>query len=301
MKQWKFSLRIKLTLLLIILIILIVTFLSLFGISLENIFISGITGIIISAIFSNLFSKSFEEQLLKKDKEIMGQRDEISALYQQAVAMNEELYSLLDEIKTNYLSTVRALANSIEASDKYTKGHCERVTGYALKIAEAMNFSVDDMMKLEFAGLLHDIGKIGIPSGVLNKTSSLTDEEYMLIKNHPKIGYDILKDIDFLKDSTNIMLEHHERMDGRGYPLGKNGDNLSKLSKILAVADSYDAMTSSRPYRRTPLTVEEAVEQLVANKDKQFDSEVVDVFVVLLRQNLFSSLEEAVYEQSTTY
>lgn len=288
------STKVKLILSISTIVTMIVFFLSLYGTSTTNIIISTAIGITCTATILYLAFNSFEKQIIIKDREIMGQRDEISALYQQAVAMNEQLYSVLDELKINYLSTVRALANSIEASDKYTKGHCERVTQYALKIAEAMKFSVDDMLKLEFAGLLHDIGKIGIPSSVLNKVGKLDNEEFQLIKGHPTIGYDILKDIEFLKDSTAIMLEHHERIDGRGYPLGKTGEKLNTLSKILAAADSYDAMTSSRPYRTCPLTSDEAIEQLVRGKESQFDSKVVDIFIELLKSNQFSSLQDSV-------
>lgn len=250
-----------------------------------------ITIVITSGIWGSILGL-MKKKLVKKDKEIMGQRDEISALFQQANAMNEELYSYLDEIKDNYLSTVKALANSIEANDKYTKGHCERVTKYALRIAQEMNYGIDDMSTLEFAGILHDIGKIGIPTNVLNKNGKLTEEEFEVVKNHPKIGYDILKEIDFLKKSIGIMLQHHEKVDGSGYPFGINGDQMNGLSKILAVADSFDAMTSSRPYRKVPLTTEEAVNQLVMFKNTQFDPEVVDVFVDILRQeNLLERLE----------
>lgn len=290
----RISTKAKLILSMSIVFMMILLYLAIEGTSPRNIILSIIIVVVITVTILQLAFKSFEKQIITKDREIMGQRDEISALYQEAVAMNEQLYSVLDELKMNYLSTVRALANSIEASDKYTKGHCERVTQYALKVAEAMKFSVDDMLKLEFAGLLHDIGKIGIPSSVLNKVGKLDNEEFQLIKSHPTIGYDILKDIEFLKDSTAIMLEHHERIDGRGYPLGKTGEKLNMLSKILAAADSYDAMTSSRPYRTCPLTIDEAIEQLIRGKESQFDSKVVDVFIELLKSNQFSSLQDSI-------
>jgi HD-GYP domain-containing protein (c-di-GMP phosphodiesterase class II) len=228
--------------------------------------------------------KQAAEELRKKNQEIIRQRDEINALYQQTAAMNEELTYLLEESKRNYLHTVRALVNAIEAKDYYTGGHCERVMEYAILIGSAMHLNKKELIDLKFAALLHDVGKIGISSAIINKEGKLTQEEMEIIKKHPKIGYNILKDIQFLEDGLDGILHHHERIDGEGYPDGLTGDEIGLIAKILGVADAYDAMTSSRSYRKIPLTKQKAIEQLIQNKNTQFDTEVVDVFVMSLNK-----------------
>jgi HD-GYP domain-containing protein (c-di-GMP phosphodiesterase class II) len=225
------------------------------------------------------------QELLDKNKEILSQKEEILAYSEETEAMNEELFNLVDEIRKNYLSTVKVLANSIEANDKYTRGHCDRVRNFSINIAKELDMSQAKINVLEFASLLHDIGKIGIPSSILNKESKLTDEEFKLIQQHPQIGYDILKDVEFLEESRNILLQHHERIDGKGYPHGLKGDEIHILAKILMIADAYDAMTSARPYRKKPLTKEEAIKQLQFGKGTQFDEQITDVFLYLLKKN----------------
>jgi HD-GYP domain-containing protein (c-di-GMP phosphodiesterase class II) len=218
-------------------------------------------------------------KLNTKNAELEGKNIEIEALYQQTSAMNITLHQYLEEIKAGYIVTVRSLSNAIEAKDKYTKGHCERVTAYALETAKRFDFSDDELTNLEYAAILHDVGKIGMSSVILNKPKKLTEEEYETVKQHPSIGYDILKDIEFLKDSIDIVLHHHERVDGKGYPDGKTGDEITLATKILAVADAYDAMTSSRPYRKDPLSMEEAISILNNNSGTQFDANVVQIFI----------------------
>ncbi len=188
----------------------------------------------------------------------------------------EEKYTL--EIGKNYISTVAALANAIEANDYYTGGHCNRVRDVANEIAIEMKLYNQQLKDLEFASLLHDIGKIGISSSILTKETSLTKEEFDKIKEHPKIGCNILKDIEFLQQARIIIIQHHERIDGTGYPYRINGSEISLSAKILSVADAYDAMTSSRYYRKIPLTHDEAMNQLESGKNTQFDENVVEKF-----------------------
>ena len=222
------------------------------------------------------------EELTKMNEEIIKQSIKIKEYSHEKDIMNVELSRLLEEIKKNYLSTVRALANAIEASDEYTYGHCERVAKISMAIAEAIKLEPEKIHILEFASLLHDIGKIGISPDILNKKGNLTVEEYELIKQHPRIGYEILKDVEFLYDIRQIILQHHERIDGKGYPQGLYGDNITDMAKIMAIADAYDAMTSSRPYREKPLSKEEAIEELIKGKGSQFDAEMIDVFIGIL-------------------
>ncbi len=179
------------------------------------------------------------------------------------------------------------MANAIEASDVYTKGHCERVTEISMDIARAMGLAEADIAELEFAGLLHDIGKIGIPEAVLNKKGRLTEEEFQMIKMHPEIGFKILEDVEFLKRSRMILHQHHERVDGSGYPLGIRENDIYLESKILSVADAYDAMTSARPYRPIPMTDDEAKVELKQGSGSQFEPAVVEAFVEILKHKKY--------------
>ena len=233
-----------------------------------------------------------EEELSNKNNEILVQRDEINALYEETTAMNEELEFLLHQNQKNYFVTVKALVNSIEAKDKYTRGHCERVMEYVLKIGEAMDLTQGELEDLKYAALLHDVGKIGVPSSIINKGSKLTEDEMELVKMHSILGYEILKDVPFLENARKAILHHHERIDGRGYPDALKDKEISLLSKILAVADAFDAMTTGRSYRMIPFTKKMALEQLIENKNLQFDPEIVDIFVTLMEREYIQDLSQ---------
>lgn len=227
-----------------------------------------------------------EEALNKKNSEIFAQKEEISglyeetsALYEETTALNEELENLLKNNENSYFETVRALANAIEEKDSYTGGHCERVMEYSMQIAEAMNLGKAQMNDLKFGSVLHDIGKIGISESLLNKEGILTEAEYTLIKAHPIIGSRILENLHFLDSCRKIVLEHHERVDGKGYPNGLCGEQIDLLARIVGIADAYDAMTSSRPYRKEAMSKQEAVQELKNNSGKQFDANIVEVFI----------------------
>lgn len=187
----------------------------------------------------------------------------------------EEAYSKLN---LSYKSTVLALSKAIDARDTYTAGHSERVTYLSLKIGQALNLSSEQLNVLEIAALFHDVGKIGIPDKVLNKPGKLTDEEFNQIKEHPSIGVDILKTIEFLDEAFPMIFHHHEKYNGSGYPSGISGDAIPLEARIICVADSYDAMTSDRPYRKgLPHAV--AVDELIKYKGIQFDPKIVDAFL----------------------
>jgi len=213
-----------------------------------------------------------------KNKEISEQKEEIESLYEETISINEELENLLNKNKVSYFETVRTLANAIEEKDRYTGGHCERVMEYSMKIAEVLGLGEEEKNDLKFGSILHDIGKIGIPEAILHKDDKLTPQEYNIIKTHPEIGYRILKNLDFLSYSKSIVYEHHERIDGKGYPRGLKGEEIHLLARIVCVADAFDAMTSNRPYKNV-MTTEMAVKELLANAGTQFDSDIVDAFI----------------------
>jgi putative nucleotidyltransferase with HDIG domain len=225
----------------------------------------------------------FEKNLQNKNKEIYEQKEEITALYEETTALNEELEKILKQNLSSYFETVRALANAIDEKDSYTGGHCERVMAYSTIIATELGLSQQELDDLRFGSILHDIGKIGISEYILNKDGKLTPEEYDEIKKHPEKGNYILKDLNFLHNCRRIINEHHERIDGKGYPKGLSGDDIYYLAKIVCVADAFDAMTSSRPYRKNALSKEEAMKELLKNKGVQFDETVVDAFIRYLK------------------
>lgn len=229
------------------------------------------------------------EELEEKNALIQDNNLEIMSLYEEASAGNDELQSMIQRNKKDYQATVFAMANAIEASDEYTRGHCDRVSMYAQAIAERMDYTQQKLETLLYAAALHDIGKIGIPAGILNKPGRLTEEEYAYVKQHPQIGYDILKDVSFLEDVAYIVYEHHERIDGKGYPNGLTGSEIHEAAKILSIADAYDAMTSIRPYRLTPLTTDQAVEELAKNAGTGFDEQILQVFIELLEEGAINS------------
>lgn len=188
---------------------------------------------------------------------------------------------LYESIYENMRDTLRSLVTAIEARDRYTLKHSIRVTGYSLGIADTLGCSQDEREILSSAGHLHDIGKIGITDSILLKQGRLTDEEYERVRQHPAIGENILRPLGFFPEERAIIRSHHERWDGTGYPDGLSGDTIPLLARIIAVADSYDAMTTDRPYR-SALSPEAALSEIRRNRD-QFDPVVVDAFVQHLR------------------
>lgn len=179
----------------------------------------------------------------------------------------------------SYFETVKAFANSLDAKDGYTGGHCERVMKMTQLIAHHLNLSRVDIKNIMFGSILHDIGKIGIPDDVLKKPGHFSENEYEIMKKHPQIGYEILQNIMFLKNANEMVLFHHERMDGKGYPKGLKGEEIPYFARILAVTDAFDAMTSKRIYREKSLTVEEAFYELKKHSNTQFDSQIVNTFI----------------------
>ena len=167
--------------------------------------------------------------------------------------------------------------NVINARSIWTKGHALRVANYAVQIAKEMGFSDKEIMNLRLAGLLHDIGEVGTSDYLISK-SAITDKEYEIIKEHPVHGAKIFKNIEQLKDIVPLIRHHHERVDGKGYPDSLNGEETPISARILHVAESFDSMTSDRPYRPSP-GIEYALSELKKHSGSQFDSRVVDAFL----------------------
>lgn len=187
------------------------------------------------------------------------------------------VFSIYKELQHNYLQTVKSLAYAIEAKDEYTIGHSRRVEFLCAITAAELHLSAKRCEHLRYAALLHDIGKIGIDEQILNKKGKLTDTEWNEIRQHPEKGAHIVEGIEFLSDTVDIIRSHHERYDGKGYPQGLNGKQLSAEAMILCVADSYDAMTSNRPYR-SALSRETALGELRRGAGLQFSPKVVEAF-----------------------
>ena len=187
-------------------------------------------------------------------------------------------FSLYVDVKQNYYVMLKTLTHSLEAKDDYTRGHSERVESYAKTIALEMRLSNARIENISVAALLHDIGKIGIDESILRKPARLTPEERCVIQKHPEISVSILKEVKLAPLVFEMILHHHERYDGKGYPAGKGGDELPIEVYILGVADTYDAVTSTRPYSEGS-SPERAKEIIFEEKGKQFHPKVVDAFL----------------------
>jgi len=189
------------------------------------------------------------------------------------------------QLRTAYVQTIRALSEAVDAKDAYTRGHSERVGVYASKIAREMNFPKDVIERVYIAGLLHDVGKIGVRDAVITKPERLTPEEYLEIKAHPEIGFRILEPVEFLRDVAPCVRHHHEWYDGsdRGYPDRLRGDQIPLPSRIILVADTVEAMTSDRPYRKA-LSLEAVVSEIHKYTGSQFDPKVTEPFLRLLER-----------------
>ncbi|MDW7652259.1 MAG: HD domain-containing protein [Bacillota bacterium] len=193
---------------------------------------------------------------------------------------------LINRLHEMPVATVASLVLILEAKDSATKGHSQRVSEIACLIAETMGYSGKDLRVLARAALLHDVGKIAVPDEILLKSCHLNEQEKQIVNSHPSVAKRILSPLLFLEEEIKIIEQHHERMDGSGYPHGLTGEQVHPLAKILAVADAYEAMTSDRPYRRA-LSYYEAIKRLLCEKDAQFCSEVVDAFITLMERRMY--------------
>jgi putative two-component system response regulator len=198
-------------------------------------------------------------------------------LEKQVESNYQELGDVYGKLKKMNLQTAYALAETIEAKDRYTQGHCERVRWLSSLIGKTMRLPDEEIEQLEYAALLHDIGKIGIPDSILNKEGPLDERERQIIRMHPIIGAQILSTVEFFKRAAAAVRHHHERWDGKGYPDGVEGERIDHLARIISLADTLDAMATSRPYR-TALSFDDCLLEIHSMRGTQFAPEVVDVF-----------------------
>ncbi len=195
----------------------------------------------------------------------------------------EDKQKSFEKLRKALGATVKAIATVVEMKDPYTAGHQTRVADLARSIGTEMGLSKDQIDSIRIASLIHDIGKISVPAEILSKPTKLTDIEFSLIKTHAQSGYDILKDIEFPWPIARIVYDHHERMDGSGYPNGLTRDEILLESRILMVADVVEAMATHRPYRPA-LGIDAALEEISQNKGILYDPEVVEVCLRLFRE-----------------
>lgn len=200
--------------------------------------------------------------------------------HQVAIAVeNSRLYT---DLKKSFFDTVEALAEAIEKKDRYTGGHTKRVVYYSMCIAKHMDLTSEQLEQIRLAAILHDVGKIGIEDSILKKPAPLDADEWTVMRTHPDQGYDIMSRVEGLRDVIGGMRYHHERWDGKGYPFGLKGQEIPLIARVIAVADTYDALVSTRPYRKG-VAPRKAVDEIVRNQGTQFDPEVVEAFLRAFR------------------
>ena len=202
---------------------------------------------------------------------------------ERTAALRDSMQKITKALK----GSIQAIARTVETRDPHTAGHQQRVADLASAIAGEMLLPEDRVYGIRMAGLIHDLGKIAIPAGILNKPGRISDIEFELIKTHSRVGYNILKDIDFPWPIAQVVLQHHERMDSSGYPFGLTGEKIILEARILAVADVVEAMASHRPYRPA-LGIDKALEEITQNRNTLYDAKVVDICLRLFREKRFS-------------
>ena len=194
---------------------------------------------------------------------------------------SRELQQALARLEETYLATMKAFAQVIEAKDLVTRGHLDRTQVYGLALAREIDADLAGSVELSYGFFLHDIGKVGVPEGVLCKRGPLSDEEWEVMRSHPVLGAQIVEPMRFLGAAVEVIRHHHERFDGTGYPSRLKGGKIPLAARIFAVADSFDAMTSDRPYRDA-MPVEHALQEIVDGAGTQFDPEIAKAFIGLV-------------------
>lgn len=228
----------------------------------------------------------------KRTEELARANDELHGKVLETRRSEDYLQSTLDRLERSLEGTFRAMSMTLELRDPYMAGHQHRVSSLAVAIAQEMNLPWEKIEGLRFAGIIHDIGKISAPTEIMTKPCRLTKSEFQLVKDHPRVGYEMIKDIAFPWPVAHIILQHHERLDGSGYPEGLVGDAILQEARILAVADVVEAVCSLRPYRPA-LGIEKGLEEIRKGRGFRYDARVVDACIKLFREGRFSFRKEA--------
>ncbi len=216
----------------------------------------------------------------------------INGAYEKKKAELDETNDYLEKANERItLQSMYTLAKTIDAKDKYTNGHSMRVAEYTKMIAKRLGYSKEELDVIQNMAMLHDVGKIGVPDAIINKSSTLTDEEFAIIKEHPSIGYDILSEMPEMEEIGVGARWHHERYDGKGYPDGLKGEEIPLAARIISVADAYDAMTSNRSYRDN-LSQNEVVREFENGRGTQFDPKIADIMLEIIREDPDYELHE---------
>ena len=208
----------------------------------------------------------------------------LNAAYQQSLRYAQDVRRLYVQLQRGVYQSLLGLANALEAKDPYTRGHSERVSRWSRRLAATLDLEAHAVEVVAQAGLLHDLGKIGVPEQVLRKPGALDADEWLMMKRHPLLGAEIVAPLEFFGDGAIIIRHHHERIDGSGYPDGLHGDDIPMGARIVAVADVFDALTSDRPYRKA-MSPAAALEQLGREAGRTLDEDAVTAFIGLVRSD----------------
>lgn len=238
---------------------------------------SGADDYLVKPLSENVLVASLERALQKQrlEQELANYRQRLEVM---VAERTDQWKQALHQLGESYEATLRALGAAIELRDRETAGHSQRVCRYSLEIARAMHLTGEEMESLTRGAYLHDIGKLGVPDAILLKPGALTPNERAVMQQHVKIGFDLVKGIPFLADAAETVLAHHERYDGSGYPRGLKAEQIPLLARIFAVADSFDAITSDRPYRRAS-SLEDGWDTIRRGAGRLFDPQVVNAFL----------------------
>jgi putative nucleotidyltransferase with HDIG domain len=240
----------------------------------DAISIAGVLAFVAPPLMMRLSTKQYLDKTAASVEELKRRNRDLSRA-------NSDIMRMAEELRQTYDGTLEALVSALDARDRETKGHSLRVARYMMEIAFRLGVEpgTDDWVNMQRGGLLHDIGKIGVSDTILHKPGPLTEEEWVDMRRHPQIGHDMIRDIGFLSGAAVIVLAHHERYDGKGYPRGLKADEIPLGARIFVVADTFDAMTSDRPYRAA-LSCEAARDEIIRCSGTQFDPQCVQAFLL---------------------
>lgn len=249
----------------------------------------GIAGVLAFVVPPLMMRLAVRQYILRTAQHV----EELKRTNVELEAANRDIRRVSEELRETYDGTLVALVSALDARDHETKGHSTRVTRYMMDMARVMGVveGSQEWLDMQRGALLHDVGKIGVRDSILHKPGRLTPEEWEEMKRHPVIGYDMLRDIAFLSGAAAVVVSHHERFDGKGYPDGLSSEEIPLGARVFAVADTFDAMTSDRPYRKA-LPWEEAHEEILRHSGDQFDPAVVEAFLVTYEDWLREREEE---------